>query len=145
MSRTTRRTVQPPELFDSRPWGFSQVVVLPADGRVVHIAGQVAWNEDGVIEGETREEQLRIALRHVEIALRSVGGTLDDVQSLRLYLPDFQAGPEADMVGQVLGEVFGRDDPPASSWIGVQALAQPEYLVEVEAVAVVPEGEVRQP
>jgi len=143
MSRATRRhTVQPPELFDSRPWGFSQVVVLPATGRVVHVAGQVAWNKDGVIEGTTREEQLRIALDHVEVALASVGGRLDDVQSLRLFLPDFRAGAEADMVGEVLIDVFGRENPPASSWIGVAALAQPEYLVEVEAVAVVPEDRV---
>jgi len=42
------------------------------------------------------------------------------------------------MIGRVLVDVFGSDNPPASSWIGVQSLAQPEYLIEVEATAVIP-------
>lgn len=63
-----------------------------------------------------------------------VGGTPDDIQILRLYLPGFESGPEADLVGRVLVDTFGSENPPPSSWIGVQALAQPEYLVEVEAM-----------
>lgn len=87
-----------------------------------------------------REARLRQALKHVFIALEAVGGTPDDIQILRPYLPDFESGPEADLIGRVLVDSFGTENPPPSSWIGVQALAQPEYLVEVEAMAVVPEG-----
>lgn len=132
-----RQTLQPPELFESKAWGFSQVVVSPP-GRIVHIAGQVAWDAKGSAVEGGREDQLRIALKHVLIAVRAAGGTPDDLQALRLYLPDFEAGREADMIGRVLVEVFGSEDPPASSWIGVQSLAQPEYLVEIEATAVIP-------
>jgi enamine deaminase RidA (YjgF/YER057c/UK114 family) len=42
------------------------------------------------------------------------------------------------MIAKVLVETFGEENPPASSWIGVQALAQPDYLIEVEAMAIVP-------
>jgi len=132
-----RQTLQPPELFESRTWGFSQVVVSPP-GRIVHIAGQVAWDSTGRVCAGGREGQLRKALEHVVIAVRAAGGTPNDLQALRLYLPNFEAGREAEMIGRVLVEVFGSEDPPASSWIGVQSLAQPEYLVEIEATAVIP-------
>lgn len=44
------------------------------------------------------------------------------------------------MIARVLVETFGDKNPPASSWIGVEALAQPEYLIEVEALAIVPKS-----
>ncbi len=131
-----RRSLQPPELFNSREWGFSQVVVSPP-GQIVHIAGQVAWDASGKVVGADRETQFRKALEHVMIALREAGGTVDDIQSLRFFIPNFEPGREAEMIARVLIEVFGSENPPASSWIGVQALAQPEYLIEVEATAVV--------
>jgi len=134
-----RKTIQPPELFDSRPWGFSQLVISPP-GRLVHIAGQVAWDSEGAVTATTRREQLVAALEHVGIAVRAAGGTMEDVQLLRLYLPNLDSGPEADMIAEVLTDTFGTENPPASSWIGVTSLAQPEYMVEIEAMAVVPDS-----
>ncbi|MFF3437622.1 RidA family protein [Streptosporangium sp. NPDC002721] len=132
-----RTTLQPPELFSSRPWGFSQVSISPP-GSIVNIAGQVAWDANHEVTAVGREAQLRQALKHVFIALEAAGGTPDDIQMLRLYIPDFRSGPEADLIGRVLVETFGTENPPPSSWIGVQGLAQPEYLIEVEAMAVIP-------
>jgi len=132
-----RRTLQPPQLFDSRPWGFSQVSISPP-GTLVHVAGQVAWDAEGKVSAVGREAQLRQVLAQVILAVEAAGGSADDIQMLRLYMPGFQSGPEADLVGQVLAETFGTENPPASTWIGVDALAQPEYLVEVDAVAVIP-------
>lgn len=131
-----RRTLQPPELFDSKPWGFSQVV-MTEPGRIVNISGQVAWGADGRLNAFGLEEQLRQTLRQVVIAVEAAGGTSDDIQMLRLYIRDFQSGSDAQLIDKILVETFGTDNPPASSWIGVQALAQPEYLVEVEAMAVI--------
>ncbi len=132
-----RTTLQPPELFDSRPWGFSQVSISPP-GRIVHIAGQVAWDAAGRVSAEGREAQLRRVLRQVIHAVAAAGGSADDIQMLRLYMPAFQPGTEADLVARVLTETFGTENPPSSTWLGVQALAQPDYLVEVDAVAVIP-------
>lgn len=130
-----RKTLRPPELFDSRSWGFSQVVVAEA-GRIVHLAGQVAWDHEGNCNATTLEGQLRQALANVLIGLEAAGGTQADIQSLRLYIPNLRPGQDADLIARVLTDTFGTADPPASTWIGVQALAQPEYLVEIEAVAV---------
>lgn len=132
-----RTTLQPPELFSSKPWGFSQVVISPP-GTVVHIAGQVPWDASETCNAVGREAQFRQALKHVFIALKAAGGTPDDIQVLRFYIVNFISGTEADMIARVLVDVFGSDNPPASSWIGVQALAQPEYLIEVEAMAILP-------
>ncbi len=133
-----RETLQPPELFDSRKWGFSQVVVSPP-GRSVHIAGQVAWDASERIVADDLEAQFRQALEHVFIAVRAAGGEPEDLQSLRFYIPNFRPGEDAETIARVLVDVFGTENPPASSWIGVQALAQPEYLIEVEATAIVPD------
>ena len=57
---------------------------------------------------------------------------------LRLYITHFESCPEADTIAEVLRETYGTENPSASLWIGVMALAQPEYLIEVEATAVVP-------
>ncbi|EJR91863.1 hypothetical protein IKE_06345 [Bacillus cereus VD196] len=132
-----RQTIQPPELFSSKPWGFAQVVISEP-GRLVTVAGQVAWNATGQMNAEGLEGQFRQTLKQVIIAVEATGGTADDIQILRLYIPNFQSGSDANLIAKILTETFGTENPPASSWIGVQALAQPEYLIEVEAIAVVP-------
>lgn len=132
-----RLTIQPPSLFSSLEWGFSQVVVC-GPGNIVSIAGQVAWDATGMRNAEGLEGQFRQVLKQVVIAVEAAGGVSDDIQNLRIYVPNFRSGADADVLAKVLVEIFGSENPPASSWIGVQALAQPEYLVEVEAMAVVP-------
>lgn len=132
-----RLSFQPSGLFQSAPWGFSQVVISEP-GRMVHISGQVAWNELGQIGAHDLEGQFRQTLNNVVVAVTAAGGTADDIQALRLYIPNFQAGVDTEVISRVLVEVFGTDNLPASSWIGVQSLAQVEYLIEVEATAVVP-------
>jgi len=130
-------TLQPPELFNSKPWGFSQVVITEP-GRIVNISGQVAWGADGKPNAQGFEGQLRQILKQIQIAVEAAGGGVEHLQALRIYIPNFKSGSDADIIAKVLVEVFGSENPPASSWIGVQALAQPEYLVEIEAMAVIP-------
>src|SRR5262245_27749462 len=115
-----RQTLQLPQLFASKPWGFSQVVVSEP-GRIVNIAGQVAWDADGKPNAEGLEGQFRQTLKQVFIAVAAAGGTPDDIQILRFYIRNFRSGPDADMIARVLVETFGDQNPPASSWIGVQA------------------------
>lgn len=132
-----RQAIQPFALFSSRPWGFSQVVISET-GRIVSIAGQVAWDAAGRKNAEGLEGQFRQVLKQVCIAIEAAGGTSDDIQNLCIYIPNLRSGSDGDVLAKVLVETFGSENPPASSWIGVQALAQPEYLVEVEAMAVIP-------
>ena len=126
--------VNPNSLFSSLPHGFSQVVI--ATGRkMVFISGQTAWDiRKNIVGGDSVLEQVRQAFRNLETAMGAAGGTLKDVVALRIYVVDYQA-ESGTAVGTALREVFPRN-PPASTWIGVSALAVPEFLIEIEATAV---------
>jgi len=88
-----------------------------------------------IVGGDSLLEQARQALRNVEAAIEVTGGTLKDVVALRIYIVNYQ--PEsARAVCSALREFFSAETPPASSWIGVSALAVPEFLIEIEAIAV---------
>jgi enamine deaminase RidA (YjgF/YER057c/UK114 family) len=127
--------VNPTSLFPSLPHGFSQVVV--ASGRkIVFISGQTAWDAyKNIVGGETLLEQARQALRNVEAAIEASGGTLTDVVALRIYVVNYRV-ESARAVGSALREFFSPENPPASTWIGVSALAVAEFLIEIEATAV---------
>ena len=127
--------LNPDSLFPSVRNGFSQIVV--ASGRkMVFISGQTAWDTGKkIVGGDSLLEQARQALRNVQAAIESTGGTLEDIASLRIYIVDYQA-ENAEAVSIALKDFFSSENPPASTWIGVSALAVPEFLIEIEATAV---------
>jgi enamine deaminase RidA (YjgF/YER057c/UK114 family) len=127
--------INPNSLFTSLPHGFSQVVI--ASGRkMVFISGQTAWDpQKNIVGGDSVLEQARQAFRNLEKAMEAAGGTLKDVVALRIYVVDYQA-ESGTAVGTALREFFSPQNPPASTWIGVSALAAPEFLIEMEATAV---------
>ena len=127
--------LNPNSLFSSLPHGFSQVVI--ATGRkMVFISGQTAWDiRKNIVGGDSVLEQARQAFRNLETAMEAAGGTLKDVVALRIYVVDYQA-ESGTAVGTALREFFSPENPPASTWIGISALAVPEFLIEIEATAV---------
>jgi enamine deaminase RidA (YjgF/YER057c/UK114 family) len=127
--------VNPNNLFASLPHGFSQVVI--ASGRkMVFISGQTAWDAGkNIVGGDSVLEQARQAFRNLEKAMEAAGGMLKDIVALRIYVVDYQA-ESGTAVGIALREFFSSQNPPASTWIGVSALAVPEFLIEIKATAV---------
>jgi 2-iminobutanoate/2-iminopropanoate deaminase len=127
--------LNPNSLFSSLPHGFSQVVI--ATGRkMVFISGQTAWDaRKNIVGGESVLEQARQAFRNLETAMEAAGSTLKDIVALRIYVVDYEA-ESGTAVGTALREFFSPENPPASTWIGVSALAVPEFLIEIEATAV---------
>ena len=129
--------IDPPDLFDSRPYGFAQVAVTTG-GRTVYCAGQVAWDAGKAIGApDDLNEQTRRALRNLERALAAAGGTLGDVVSVRVYIVGEHIRNGA-VIRAALVETFAAARP-AMTWIGVNALANPDFLIEIEAVAVIHE------
>jgi enamine deaminase RidA (YjgF/YER057c/UK114 family) len=130
-----RSYVNPPSLFESIPHGFSQAVVATGR-RTVHVSGQTAWDAGKrILGGHDLAAQARHSLENLRIAMRECGGDLSDVVSLRIYVVGYDAS-KASSVGDALREFFPADARPASTWIGVAALARPEFLIEIEAVGV---------
>jgi 2-iminobutanoate/2-iminopropanoate deaminase len=131
----SKEYVNPSSLFSSLPHGFSQMVI--ASGRkMVFISGQTAWDtRKNIVGGESVLEQARQAFRNLDTAIKAASGTLKDIVALRIYIVDYQA-ESGTAVGTALREFFSSGNPPASTWIGVSALAAPEFLIEIEATAV---------
>ena len=130
-----KQVLRPPNLaFQPRPeYPYSPGA---RGGRLVYTAGQVAWDEHarlvGIGDARAQAEQ---TLRNVESVLGEGGATLSDVLKCNVYLSDIRDFAAMD-------EVFARffpQDPPARTTIQA-ALAEPEMLVEIEAVAYVEDG-----
>lgn len=129
-----KRHLNPDQLFNSLQYGFSQLIAARG-GTTVYISGQVAWDEKGAIVGRgDLAVQTRKALENVATAVAAAGGTLADVVSMRIYvvvgyMRDSRAIREALLD-------FFPTNPPATTWIAVSALANEEFLVEIEPIAV---------
>ena len=130
--------LQPEQLFPSSAFGFSQVVVSTGR-RHIHCAGQTAWDKDmQLVGGMDLGQQMRKALENVGHTLEAAGASPADVVRIMTFVVDYR--PEyAEVLGQAMAKFFGADTLPAATLIGVQALAMPEFLVEVQATAVVDE------
>ena len=132
----SRQSFQPADLFPSADYGFAQVVA--AEGKkMVFCAGQTAWDKDNnIIGGDDLGAQMAKTLENIGIALAEVGATLDDVCRLTIYIVDYSPGMLDTIAGE-LHKAFKRDALPANTLLGIQALALPEFLVEMEATAVI--------
>ena len=102
------------------------------------LAGMVASDDaGGVIGGDSTYEQARACFAKIEKLVEAGGGSLADVAKLTIYLIDMADRPA---LGRARAEFFqGR--MPASTLIGVSALAEPHYRVEIEAIAFLNDGE----
>jgi enamine deaminase RidA (YjgF/YER057c/UK114 family) len=109
--------------------------------RTVYLAGQVARAEDGTPVGTgDLAAQVEQAYLNVATALQAVGGTFDDVAKLTLFVVDWSPDTLAGL-GEGVGRVAARlgiDPTKPVTLIPVIALTEPDLLIEVEAVAVLP-------
>ena len=130
--------LNPPSLYPSEQYGFSQIVTA-TPGKMVFLSGQVAWDpQQELIGRDDLKAQAIHALRNVEKGLDAAGATLANVVSLRLYIVDY-ASQKAPQITEALKAVFGEAPLPACTWIGVAALADEGFLIEIEATAVADE------
>ena len=101
-------------------------------GRAVFVAGQIPWDENGntVCKGDVAG-QTRQVFANIEAVLAAAGGTLDDVVKITVFAADIRY---RDEINRVRTETFGAPYP-ASTQVAVASLVDPEWLVEIEAVA----------
>ncbi len=130
----TKETINPEALYGSVEYGFSHAV--KSDEKVtVHCAGQVAWDKDyNVVGAGDAGEQARQALANLKVVLQSAGAQVSDVVRLRTYVVNHNPSL-LEPIGQAIGEFYGDVMPAANTLIGVQALALPDFLIEIEATA----------
>jgi enamine deaminase RidA (YjgF/YER057c/UK114 family) len=129
-----KKYINPDSLFPSLKSGFSQIVIAQGS-RTVYISGQTAWNAEKQIIGSNLAEQAHQAFANLRTAVEAAGGTLADVVALRIYIVNYKP-EDADAVGSALKDLFPEDRRPTSTWIGVSSLAVANFLIEIEAIAV---------
>lgn len=116
--------------------GFSQVVSASGT-RTIYTAGQVSVDESGTTIGAgDLAEQTMQAMRNVGLALAAAGASYADIVKITTYVVDYRTEHRA-IIGRARAPFFANRTPPASTLVGVSALALPDWLVEIEAVAVV--------
>ena len=123
------RRINPDEM--TQPTTYSHVVRA---GNQLFLAGQVAVDGDGRLVGEgDMRAQVRQVLENLRTVLASQGADFSNVVKINIFTVDIESFRGA---ADVRTEFFG-GYPPASTLVQVVKLARPEFLVEIEAVAVV--------
>jgi enamine deaminase RidA (YjgF/YER057c/UK114 family) len=119
----------------SKPTGYTHVVVTSGE-RTVYIAGQVALNAKGELVGKNDlKAQTEQVFENLKTALMAAGCTFKDVVKITTYVVNYK--PEVvPGIREIRSKYFSSENPPASTLVGVQALAREDFMIEIEAVAV---------
>src|ERR1700733_1571324 len=116
--------------------GYSHVAEV-VSGKLVYTAGQVALDPSGNLVGKDDfRKQVRQVFENLKAAVEAAGGSFHDVIKLNYYCVDSVDPAELAAVREIRDEFVNTKNPPASTFVVVRRLVRPEWLVEVEAIAV---------
>jgi enamine deaminase RidA (YjgF/YER057c/UK114 family) len=116
------------------PPTYSQAVKVTGGETILYLAGQVAYDHTGnAAHPGDFKAQARAALQAVKSQVEAGGGTMANIVKVNTYLTDIRHRTEYAAIRE---EFFGKK-MPASTLVAVAALAQPEFLIEIEAIAVI--------
>lgn len=120
----------------SKPNGYTQVVVAPP-GKLVYVAGQTSVNANGEVVGKgDLRAQVTQVMENLKTALAAAGATWKDVVKANYYVVNLKPD-QVNIIREVRSKYLSADNPPASTLVGVTALAREEYMIEIEVVAAV--------
>ena len=119
------------------PFGAFSSAAWQPEGRVLYVSGHVSQDADGATVGKgSMEAQTRQALENIRDVLAHAGGTMDDVAKVTVFVTDVS---EISTIHQVRYEFFS-PPYPASTLVQVARLIDPDWLIEIEAIAVIQES-----
>jgi enamine deaminase RidA (YjgF/YER057c/UK114 family) len=126
------RHINPPAV--STPTGYTHVVVPAKGAGLVFIAGQVSADKSGAVVGKGDfKAQAKQVFENLKSAVEAAGGTTADIAKINVYVTDLSQIAALREVRQG----YFKSNPPASTLVQVVSLARPEYMLEIEAIAVV--------
>jgi enamine deaminase RidA (YjgF/YER057c/UK114 family) len=112
---------------------FSQATVIEARGRIVFISGMTARRPDGTIAGiGDIEAQTRQVCENIKAAVEEAGGAMNDICRVDVYVRNME---HFDKIHKVRREYF-KPPAPASTMVEISKMTSPEYLIEINAIAV---------
>ena len=113
---------------------FSQAIAIEAKGKLVFISGMTARRPDGSIAGiGDVEAQTRQVCENLKSAVEAAGGTMEDICRVDVYVRNIE---HFDKIHKVRREYF-KAPAPASTMVEVTKMVSPEYLIEINAIAVI--------
>jgi enamine deaminase RidA (YjgF/YER057c/UK114 family) len=116
---------------------FSHATAIEAKGRLVFISGMTARRADGSIAGiGDVEAQTRQVCENLKAAVEEAGGTLDDICRVDVFIRNME---HFDVIHKVRREYF-TGVAPASTMVEVNKFTSPDYLIEINAIAVLPDA-----
>ncbi len=125
--------IDPDGLF---PSGTYTHTVVASGARTVYISGQVAQDASGEVVGPgDLAAQTEQVMKNLGAALAAAAAGYDDVVKITTLVVGYRPEHRA-VLTEARSRHFRPDRPPASTLVGVEALARPEFLVEIEAIAV---------
>ena len=131
---SSTRFLNPPTL--PQPFGYTHVVET-CNGRTVYISGQVALDSAGNLVGvDDLHAQTTQVFKNLDAALAAVGATFQHVVKLTSFLLDIS---QIAIVRAIRDQYVNTQQPPASSAVEVRRLFRDDLLLEIEAIAVIPE------
>lgn len=120
------------------PHGYTHVVATKP-GKVIFLSGQVAMDTQGHVVGKNDlRAQAKQVFENLKTGLASSGATFADVVKITWYVKGYAPG-NLGILREVRDAFVNKAAPPASTLVGVASLFQDDYLLEVDAVAVVPD------
>jgi enamine deaminase RidA (YjgF/YER057c/UK114 family) len=124
----------PPAL--NPPNGFTHVVAATG-GKTIHVSGQVSVDAKGEVVGKGDfRAQVERTFENLKVALAAAGATFKDVVKVTYFVVGLK--PEyVPIVREVRKKYLDAQNPAASTLVGVAALVVPDWLIEIEVVAVV--------
>src|SRR5262249_25070427 len=126
-----------PETMAKPTAGYSQVGEVTG-GKLVYIAGQVALDRTGALVGEGDfRAQVQQVFENLKAAVEAAGGDFHSVIKLNYYCSENVEPSQVPVVREIRDKFVNTANPPASTFVVVKRLVRPEWLIEVEAVAVV--------
>ena len=111
--------------------GFSQTVIVKTGNyKTLYISGQIG-------SGTDLESQTLATFKNLEKQLHQANATFKDVVKMNTYIVNFQPETDLPIFRKVRKEFLGTENFPASTLVGVESLGRNEWLIEIEAIAVI--------
>jgi enamine deaminase RidA (YjgF/YER057c/UK114 family) len=115
----------------------SAISTIATGSKTLYLSGQTGQVADGSVAGADFKSQASQALKNIKIALAANGASLADVAKITFYIVDWNMEKLGPLMEAAI-EVFGDEFPvTATTLIGVAALFEPDYLIEVDVTAVI--------
>ena len=135
-SCTAKKAGSEVKFIDPSPRGYSQSVIYPVgNGSLVFISGQVPVDSTGAVVGQGNlEQQTERVFKNIRTQIEKAGGTMRDVIKINCYFTDIA---EIKSFRKARDRFINLEQPPASTAVQVERLIHEDFLIEIDAVAII--------